>query len=145
MEATKVEEVLEWIPYENFTNVEYVAEGGFGKVYKAKWINGPIRNWNIKDSKWKREEIYFTATPRTKLVEKGENPLNRIILKSLNNSQNITEDFLREIANHKLLSSETYNNRVGGIVNCYGISQNPQTKNYVMVMKYIGEGTLRQF
>jgi serine/threonine protein kinase len=31
------------------------------------------------------------------------------------------------------------------IVECYGISQDPTTKNYVMVMKYIDKGNLRQY
>ncbi|CAG8438005.1 8418_t:CDS:2 [Ambispora leptoticha] len=64
-----------------------------------------------------------------------------VVLKSLNNSSNITLDFLREIANTKLLDSgaNTVNNTV---VHCYGISQDPTTKNYVMVMKYM-EGELR--
>jgi len=30
-------------------------------------------------------------------------------------------------------------------VKCYGISQDPVTKNYVMVMEYIKDGNLRQF
>ena len=32
--------VLEWIPYDRFRNIEYIAKGGFGKVYKANWIDG---------------------------------------------------------------------------------------------------------
>jgi hypothetical protein len=31
--------VLEWIPYERLYNIEYIARGGFGKVYKANWID----------------------------------------------------------------------------------------------------------
>ncbi|CFW92707.1 Putative Serine/Threonine protein kinases [endosymbiont DhMRE of Dentiscutata heterogama] len=92
-------ERLAWIPYEEFTNVEYLAEGGFGKVYKAKW-------------KWKDGDDRMVA------------------LKSLTESQNITLDFLTEIANTKLVDGEV------GIVRCYGISQDSNTKNYVMVMEY---------
>ncbi|CAH1768876.1 8157_t:CDS:2, partial [Entrophospora sp. SA101] len=44
-----------------------------------------------------------------------------------------------EIANHKLFSSSSR------IVNCHGISQEPQTKNYLMVMDYIKDGDLRKF
>src|SRR3989475_13120481 len=28
-------EVIEWIPYDRFYNIEYIAKGGFGKVYKS--------------------------------------------------------------------------------------------------------------
>uniref|UniRef100_U9UQG7 Protein kinase domain-containing protein n=1 Tax=Rhizophagus irregularis (strain DAOM 181602 / DAOM 197198 / MUCL 43194) TaxID=747089 RepID=U9UQG7_RHIID len=30
-------EKLEWIEYDNFENIEYVAKGGFGIIYKAIW------------------------------------------------------------------------------------------------------------
>src|ERR1044072_3472456 len=40
LNATNLNEVLEWIPYDRFENIEYLAEGGFGTVYKAEWING---------------------------------------------------------------------------------------------------------
>src|ERR1044072_3729451 len=40
--ATCREEVLEWIPYEKFSDIEYLAKGGFGTVHKAKWIDGYI-------------------------------------------------------------------------------------------------------
>jgi hypothetical protein len=29
--------ILRWIPYENFTDIKYVAKGRFGEFYKAKW------------------------------------------------------------------------------------------------------------
>src|SRR5688572_29647797 len=40
LNATRWEEVLEWIPYEKFEDIEYLAKGGFGTVHKAKWIDG---------------------------------------------------------------------------------------------------------
>src|ERR1051326_1111716 len=40
LNATCREEVLEWIPYEKFRNVKYLAKGGFGTVHKAKLIDG---------------------------------------------------------------------------------------------------------
>ncbi|CAG8673755.1 13209_t:CDS:2 [Ambispora gerdemannii] len=58
-----------------------------------------------------------------------------VALKILSISQNMTTDFLQEITNHKLLSNSDYSDI---IVPCYGISQHPETKNYVMVMECIG-------
>src|SRR6185295_2309729 len=81
----------------------YLAEGGFGKVYKAKWYS------------------------------------SMVVLKSLSNSQDIKADFLQEIAYYKLF------NKNDPIVGCYGISQDPETKNYLMVMEYMREGNLRQY
>ncbi|CAG8517623.1 3537_t:CDS:2 [Scutellospora calospora] len=59
---------------------------------------------------------------------------------SLNNSRNITIDFLQEAFKHLLLNeNESY------IVPCYGISQNLETGDYLLVMKYIKGGNLRQY
>src|SRR5579862_7312339 len=33
-------EVLEWIEYDRFENIEYLAKGGFGTTYKATWKDG---------------------------------------------------------------------------------------------------------
>src|SRR2546423_955254 len=30
---------IQWIPFDRFKNIEYLAEGGFGEVHKATWIN----------------------------------------------------------------------------------------------------------
>jgi len=43
--------MLEWIPYEQFTSIKYLDEGGFGKVYKAEWIDGRIKGWSAKNNK----------------------------------------------------------------------------------------------
>jgi hypothetical protein len=86
LNATRSEEVLEWIPYEEFSeNIEYLAKGGFGTVHKARWIDGPIEYWSITQNKWMR------------------NTYTDIVLKSLNNSQNLTADFLQEVCNLLLL------------------------------------------
>ena|SRR5438128_2703985 len=72
--------VLEWIPYDRFYDIEYIAKGGFGKVYRANWIDGFIDKWDIKNQNWVR-------TYSNKFVA----------LKSLNNSKNVTLDFLSEV------------------------------------------------
>ena len=78
LNATCHQEVLEWIPYEKFKDVKYLAKGGFGTVHKAEWIDGYIQKWDINQTKWRR-----LATD--------------IVLKCLNNSQNLTTDFLQEV------------------------------------------------
>ena len=79
LNVTRHEEVLEWIPYEKFSGIEYLAKGGFGTVHKAKWIDGPINIRYINQNKWKRDHNGY------------------IVLKCLNNSQNLTTDFLQEV------------------------------------------------
>src|SRR6266496_4916266 len=71
--------ILEWIPYDKFCDIEYIAKGGFGKVYRAKWIDGNIHYWDNKNQNWIRYE-----------------PNKFVALKSLNNSQNVTLEFLNE-------------------------------------------------
>ncbi|CAG8750744.1 6388_t:CDS:2, partial [Racocetra fulgida] len=75
----------------------------------------------------------------------GMEKLNDIALKSLTNSQNVILEFLTELVNNNLVNDD------GGhvieqcyTVKCYGISQDPKTKNYVMVTEYMIEGNLRQ-
>ncbi|CAG8707802.1 38910_t:CDS:10 [Gigaspora margarita] len=63
-----------------------------------------------------------------------------VVLKTLTNSENITKDFLRELTSYKMFKSE-----VSNMVSCYGISQDPDTKNYIMVMEYMEEGNLREY
>jgi hypothetical protein len=50
-----VSKALEWIPYDRFYDIKYTAKGGFGKVYRANWINGKIICWDTKNQNWKRE------------------------------------------------------------------------------------------
>src|SRR5215469_14062404 len=38
--------VLEWIPYDRFYDVKYIAKGGFSKVYRANWMDGYITKWD---------------------------------------------------------------------------------------------------
>jgi hypothetical protein len=71
---------LEWIPYNKFYNIKYIAKGGFGKVYRANWIDGYMDNWDDYNQNWKRkDQNMFVA------------------LKSLNNSKNVTLDFMNEV------------------------------------------------
>jgi len=76
LEAISKHGVLEWISYKRLKNVEYLAKGGFGKVYKAEWIDSDISHWGEENKKWMRGG-YF----------------RQVALKSLNNSQNVTTDF----------------------------------------------------
>ena len=79
--VVKEEGKMEFVPYEQFKNVEFIAEGGFSKIYKATWIDGPI-NW------------YYENLSR--------NPNYEVVLKKLNNSKNITTKELNEVI-HSIL------------------------------------------
>jgi hypothetical protein len=40
-----ISDALEWIPYERFCEIKYIAEDEFG-VYRANWIDGNISYWD---------------------------------------------------------------------------------------------------
>ncbi|CAI2182458.1 9780_t:CDS:2 [Funneliformis geosporum] len=54
------------------------------------------------------------------------------IFNNIKQGKDIKADFLREITYHKLFKDD-----YDGIVKCYGISREPETKNYLMGLKEI--------
>jgi hypothetical protein len=58
--SVRIHGLLEWIPYYKFTNVNYIAKGGFAKVYSATWIGGQIKKWN-QLSGWRRNGLTTVA------------------------------------------------------------------------------------
>jgi serine/threonine protein kinase len=126
LQATNPNEVLEWIPYEQFMKIEHLADGGFSKVYRGELSKGVIKRWNTIDNKWERGEV--NNWDKNKLVA----------LKVLNNSSEVEADFVRESINHKLFNGEN-------VTICRGISKEPSSGDYIMVMSYEKGGSLRQY
>ncbi len=73
--------VLEWIPYNRFKNVEYFDKGGFSTIYKATWLDSPIKYWSQNEKKW---------------IRSNKNK-ETVALKSLDKSSNLNEEFLNEV------------------------------------------------
>ncbi|KAF0507730.1 kinase-like domain-containing protein [Gigaspora margarita] len=99
---------------ENFSSW---TSGGFGSIYSALWVDGPRWEYvpnaeGFLGSMWKRKGAC------------------KVALKMLDNSKDIRPEFLHELrAHYKCLSS-------GLVLTCYGITQHPDTKDYMMVMDY---------
>ena len=70
--------VFEWIPYNQFSDIEKIGKGGFATVYSAIWKDGPLSYYKDKNE-WIRDSDKIVA------------------LKCLDNSQNITNEFLNEV------------------------------------------------
>jgi hypothetical protein len=51
-----VKKALEWIPYDRFHNISYIAESKLDKMYKANWIDGCINKWNNDNQDWERNQ-----------------------------------------------------------------------------------------
>jgi len=78
--ATKNKDYLVWIDYDKLKDVVYLARGGFSKVYKAIWIDGP-HFWNEGKENFEYND-----------------PNIVIALKQLNYSKNITFKQLKEVS-----------------------------------------------
>ncbi|GES73544.1 kinase-like domain-containing protein [Rhizophagus clarus] len=110
--------IFEWIPYNQFSDIKEVGNGGFATVYSAIW----------KDGLLEYEYNYgWTRTSNTKVA-----------LKYLINSQDISDEFLSEV--------KAYSNHIEfDILKIFGISQEPSTKNYVMVLEYAEGGNFNDW
>ncbi|GBC20346.2 kinase-like domain-containing protein [Rhizophagus irregularis DAOM 181602=DAOM 197198] len=97
------EHIVEWIEYDKFEDVEYLAKGGFGTTFKAVWKDGPIRNCD--DNQWNRD---------------GK---TKVALKCLHNSQGITAEFLKEVESNILV----YNSIFDHIVRCFDPLKRPNS------------------
>ncbi|KLL04733.1 MAG: hypothetical protein MRERV_13c031 [Mycoplasmataceae bacterium RV_VA103A] len=118
---------LKWIPYEQFTDIEHLADGGFSKIYKAKWQENKGGKKN-DEGEW--EKLNYTD----------------VVLKFLTNSQNITLAFLREISNTCLFGTPGGSGGTTlGIATLWGITYDSKTKNFVTVADYKEEGNLREY
>ncbi len=64
----------EFVPYYQFKDIEFICEDGFGKTYKATWINGYILNWDHKELNFKRSGPTVVSL---KMLDKSENITSR--------------------------------------------------------------------
>ncbi|RHZ82274.1 hypothetical protein Glove_110g70 [Diversispora epigaea] len=112
--------VIEWIPYDRLEYIKQIAKGGFGTIHLAKWIDGPINEWDIENQQWIRYNQ------------------EEVVLKKFDNFANLNEDFFNEMAIH--LKSGSYVS-----IQFYGITQDPETHKYIMVLRYAKGGNLRDY
>ncbi|RGB30131.1 kinase-like domain-containing protein [Rhizophagus diaphanus] len=120
LNAVHCKKYIEWIPFKNFKDFIYITRGGFGKIYSAEWPEGFIYSWDIENQKW----IRISNT--------------KVALKSLDNSSCISTEFLNEIKTH--LQIYLYD-----VIRCFGITQDPNTKDYMIVLEYCEHGNLRNY
>ncbi|UZO14441.1 uncharacterized protein OCT59_005898 [Rhizophagus irregularis] len=104
---------------DNYCKTCEIGKGGFATVYSAIWMDGPLR-YDYNKKEYKRE------------------PNKEVVLKCLNNSQNITDEFLSEVKNYFI-------NNDKHILQIYGISQNPNTKDYIMILQYAKNGNFDNY
>ena len=71
--------ILEWIPYNRLENIKYLDKGGFSTIYEAKWLDGPIYEWDGK-----KKELIRSSN-------------KKVAIKSLDKSSNLNDGFLNEV------------------------------------------------
>ena len=77
-------QLIEWIEYTNLENVEFVAHGGFGSVYKAVWKDGPI-------------DSYKTRNYNKFELQRSRN--KEVAVKKFRNATHVSSEFLNEVNN----------------------------------------------
>jgi hypothetical protein len=73
--------VVEWIPYNNLQNVEYLTKGGYSEIYTAIWIDGSYDKWDSKEKQ---------------LIRYGN---QNVILKELENVKSTNRSWFEEVYN----------------------------------------------
>ncbi|CAB4443333.1 unnamed protein product [Rhizophagus irregularis] len=109
-------------PFDRFKDVKQIGEGGFAKVYSATWIDGKAEYKRQNDGSWKKEE------PK---------PI-KVALKKLNDSQNISANYLNEIKTLWIIyfNDDTY-------LRFYGITKDTKTGEFMMIIQLADQGNLR--
>ncbi|CAG8536349.1 3073_t:CDS:2 [Acaulospora colombiana] len=114
---------VEWIPFERLRDINKISRGGFGGVYSAWWNDGPM---------------CFYGSERI-----GGGQL--VAIKSLGGE--LTPDLLRKLETYIKVSTSQTNLRYEllGLFQCYGMTRNPSTGEYCLVMDYAKNSDLRNY
>ncbi|CAB4389408.1 unnamed protein product [Rhizophagus irregularis] len=103
METIDPERIIEWIPYDQFQNVNnYLLKNDSSDIYTAVWIDGCYNEWDPNEKRLKR----FGR--------------QKVILKSLENDENINRNWLEEVKSRLTLSNEWQSS-----VQYYGLTRDP--------------------
>ncbi|EXX76250.1 hypothetical protein RirG_034880 [Rhizophagus irregularis DAOM 197198w] len=79
LNAKSCMDCLEWIEFDHFDLIENINKrGAFSSIYSAVWMEGP--RWNLDEE----AEIWTRSGPI------------KVILKRLNNSQNMSQEFVNQ-------------------------------------------------
>ncbi|GES83275.1 kinase-like domain-containing protein [Rhizophagus clarus] len=140
--------IIEWISYNQLDKIKETVKNGHITVYSAIWKDGPLYYDNLceKYTRNSNKEValkYFYNSQNS--IDSLINELkigshNDIIFKRIPYNQ---YDEIKEIESLQNPDSELLNevkayiiNNDGGILMTYEISQNSDTKNYIIVLQY---------
>ncbi|PKC55822.1 kinase-like protein [Rhizophagus irregularis] len=112
METLILNRIVEWIPYNNLQNINYLTKGGFSEIYTADWTDGRYNKWDSKEKQLKRLGS------------------QSVILKKLENVESANRSWFEESRTHLSIS-----NKYSLVVGCFGLTKNPSNGNYMLVMR----------
>ncbi|CAG8600267.1 20727_t:CDS:2 [Cetraspora pellucida] len=115
----------QWIPFEDFTDIKQIGKGSFSKIYATTWTKGIIKSWDRIEKRFNRNE---NQTVALKVLKKSRN--------------DIFSKFLKELQNIVKCQS---NSHMHHIIQCFGVSQDPKTKDYIFVMPYMSNRSLAEY
>ncbi|KAG9285938.1 hypothetical protein G9A89_002358 [Geosiphon pyriformis] len=120
MEANQSADYLEWIPFNQFELIEFYGKGTWSAVYSAIWLDGPRWDWDEIAQEWIRS-----------------GPL-KVALKRLDNSQELSQEFLEKIRiYHHCIQS-------GSLTDTFGVTKD-DTGCYMFVMRFYENGSLDNY
>src|ERR1051325_1583884 len=88
METFMPSSIIEWIPYNNLADINYLTKGGFSEIYTADWIGGRYYEWDSKKQQLTREH---------------ESSAQSVILKRLENVESANQSWFEEVCNFKFV------------------------------------------
>ncbi|CAB4408847.1 unnamed protein product [Rhizophagus irregularis] len=106
MKTLNLNRIVEWIPYNNLQNINYLTKGGCSEIYTAVWTDGHYNEWDSKEKQLKR----FGG--------------QRVILKKLENVESANRSWFEEGKSHLSIS-----NKYGEVVECYAFHSKPYSYN----------------
>ncbi|GBB83460.1 hypothetical protein RclHR1_01020001 [Rhizophagus clarus] len=113
--------IFEWIPYDHFDNIKEIGKGGFSTVYLAIWKDGLLYyERHEHGGEWKRKSN------------------TKVALKCLHYSFNFLDKFINEVKAY-------LNQKLENILKIYGISQDPDTKDYIMILEFAEGGNFNNY
>ncbi|CAG8532898.1 9768_t:CDS:10 [Acaulospora morrowiae] len=107
--------IVEWIPFDRFKNIEYKTRGGYASIFEANWEDGRYDKWDSENQKLERRGSM------------------NVILKQLDNSENPKSKWFEETKAHLECVTKTNLN----VVKCYGLTRDPTTNNYMLVLSHM--------
>ncbi|RHZ84204.1 hypothetical protein Glove_84g82 [Diversispora epigaea] len=120
-QTSNINRKLQWIPYDNFQNIKHIADGGRGSVYSAKLENGIKWKWDFIEQDWGYDLIG-----------------GKVALKEIKDSRYDIAEFFKVV-----MTINDYYSESNALY--YGISKNPFTQNYIIVMEIFCDENLHNF